>query len=292
MSRMITVTCKGSLLTRFGRHALLAHLAIGVCGLLPVMAEAQVTRLPAPTPATTLSSSSLSLQPTAYIPDDAPPQSVVEEMADDQSGVSFSSTGGSALYQRKCGRCHVLYPASAYPAEAWPAIVRSMKTQSALTDREVNTLSAYLSEASASGVSAGGSQVIGPNIGGYLYTEYFQTPQKVSNFDIHYFALSVSGWANDKIHYYGEFELEHGGTGGSNTFIEEAYIDYWFLPQVALKVGGMITPFNRFDDFHDPILNYAITRPQVAREIGVSAFKEDEINLETAFMKLPKSITS
>ena len=269
-----SVTRESSYFGRFARHALPTLIAMGAWGILPLVAAAQVAPLP-----------DLTFHPTAYIPDDAPAQPAPNESPVDQSGMTFSSTGGSALYQRKCGRCHVLYSPNAYSAEAWPEIVRSMKTQAALSDREVRTLSSYLSEAAGRGGSGhgGGSQVIGPNFGGYLYTEYFQTPQQVKNFDLHYFALSVSGWANDKIHYYAEFELEHGGTGGSNTFIEEAYIDYWFCPQLAIKIGGMLTPFNRFDDFHDPLLNYAITRPQVAREIGVSAFKDVGVDLHGFF---------
>jgi|GEM_PF-2202259 len=115
-------------------------------------------------------------------------------------------------------------------------------------------------------------------LGGYLYTEYFQTKEKAKNFDLHYLALSVSGWASEEISFLAEFELEHGGKG-DNTFVEQAFIDYWFKRNIALKIGAMLVPFNRFDDFHEPLANTLITRSQVSREIGVSAWKDVGVNL-------------
>jgi len=147
-----------------------------------------------------------------------------------------------------------------------------MKAQASLIPQEITELTNYHVEKSQKDSD---KRIINrPTIGGYLYTEYFQTPEKVKNYDIHYLAMYVSGWANEKINYFAEFELEHGGTGGSNTFVEQAYIDYWFTPNLAVKIGAMLTPFNRFDEFHDPLTNCIITRPQMSREIGVSAWKD------------------
>ena len=77
-----------------------------------------------------------------------------------------------------------------------------------------------------------------------MYTEYFRSPEKTKNFDLHYLAFAVSGSVMENVNYMGEFELEHGGKG-DNTFVEQAYIDWWFRPNVALKVGAMLTPFFR-----------------------------------------------
>lgn len=176
------------------------------------------------------------------------------------------------LYERKCGRCHAPYTPQSYPSHEWPGIVRSMRAQAGLTAEEEALLVAYLTELSGEGHQGGGGE--GPVVGGYLYTEYFQDQEKARNFDLHYLAVSVSGWATEKIQYFAEFELEHGGVGGYNTFVEQAYLDYWLTDNVAVKVGGIITPFNRFDELHDPIGNFTISRPQMAREIGVSAWKD------------------
>lgn len=183
---------------------------------------------------------------------------------------------GEGLYLQKCGRCHVAYDPSDFATEEWGGIVRSMKAQAGLSAQDIEALSDYLEKASqGSRKRSGGS---GPSVGGYLYTEYFRTPDQAKNFDLHYLAVAVSGWASDEVSYLGEFELEHGGKG-DNTFVEQAYIDWWVRPNVAVKVGAMLTPFNRFDEFHDPIMNQVITRPQMSREIGVSAWKDVGVDL-------------
>ena len=185
-----------------------------------------------------------------------------------------SAQADSALYEAKCGRCHAAYDPSDFSAEEWPGIVRSMRAQAALNIEDEEAITEYLLSLTGEGQDAPATVSHSPSLGGYIYTEYFQTPDRRSNFDIHYLAFYAYGWINDKIYYFGEFELEHGGTGGSNTFVEQAYIDYWFVPNVAVKIGAILTPYNRFDEFHDPLMNYLVTRPQVSREIGVSAWKD------------------
>ncbi len=183
------------------------------------------------------------------------------------------------LYLEKCGRCHAAYAPDAYPAAEWPSIVRSMRAQAGLTEEEERRISEYLSGIARQGGGDQGGEKSGPIVGGYLYTEYFHSQEEAKNFDLHYLAVSLSGWATDRIQYFAEFELEHGGTGGNNTFVEQAYLDYWLTRNLAVKVGGFLTPFNRFDELHDPISNYTISRPQVAREIGVSAWKDVGVTL-------------
>jgi hypothetical protein len=172
-------------------------------------------------------------------------------------GEAFASTGRE-LYERKCGRCHTAFAPEILTSRQWTTSLRSMKERAGLSTEEVETITDYLhSEAPAEGDRASDE---GPEIGGYLYTEYFQTDEETKNFDLHYLAIHMSGWLNDEVSYLAEFELEHGGKG-ENVFVEQAYIDYWLLPKVALKIGGMLTPFNRFDEFHEPLQNRLITRP-------------------------------
>ncbi|MFH1279120.1 MAG: hypothetical protein ABIK65_12170 [Candidatus Eisenbacteria bacterium] len=183
-----------------------------------------------------------------------------------------------ALYERKCGRCHVAYDPGDFAADEWPGILLSMRAKAALTPEEQQTLLDWLGE-EGGGERPGTS---GPKVGGYLYTEYFETEEKSENYDLHYLAVSLSGRAAENIAYVGEFELEHGGRG-DDVFVEQAYLDYWFLPNAALKIGAILTPFNRFDEFHDPLANYTITRPQSASAIGVSAWKEAGADLHGYF---------
>ena len=138
---------------------------------------------------------------------------------------------GKLSYERKCGRCHSAFDPDEYSAEEWPGVVRSMRAQAALTQSEYDEIVKYLIDASAEREESPGQSR--PVLGGYLYTEYFQTPEKTKNYDIHYLAFYVSGWASDRIYYFGEFELEHGGTGGTNTFVEQAYLEYWLKPNLG-----------------------------------------------------------
>ena len=161
-----------------------------------------------------------------------------------------ASASAQLLYEQKCGRCHAAVEPAEYSPEEWPGVVRSMKAQAALSRQEYGEIVAYLTaEAREGGESSASS---GPVIGGYLYTEYFQSQEKTRNYDIRYLAFHASGWVTEKVHYFGEFELEHGGTGGTNTFVEQAFLEYWFLPNLGLRIGALLTPFNRFDEFHDP----------------------------------------
>lgn len=91
--------------------------------------------------------------------------------------------------------------------------------------------------------------------------------------------LSLSGRLHERISYHTEFEFEHGGGENEPPFVEQAYIDVQFKENAALGIGAILTPFNRFDDFHGPLENMLVTRPQMSREIGVSAWKEVGINL-------------
>lgn len=193
-------------------------------------------------------------------------------------GLDAAAQEGRILYEQKCGRCHAAHPPNAFSASEWPGIVRDMRSRAALSEEDTRAILDYvLAETGSS--SAAEEEPGGPELGGYLYTEYFADTNERSGFDIHYLAISVSGWANDRIQYLGEFELEHGGAGGKNTFVEQAYLDYWLDPKVGIRIGAMLTPFNRFDDVHDPLANRAVTRPLMAREIGVSAWKDVGVSL-------------
>jgi len=175
------------------------------------------------------------------------------------------------LYANKCGRCHRAYEPQEYSAGQWQSWMQTMRGKAGLTTNQYEQLTTYL--VAEGGGTSTEPAATGPQVGGYLYTEYFQSQEETSNFDLHYLAIKLSGAANERITYFAEFELEHGGKG-DNTFVEQAYLDYWLVPQVAAKIGAMLTPFGRFDENHDPLSNHLITRPQVAREIGVSAWKE------------------
>lgn len=118
-----------------------------------------------------------------------------------------------------------------------------------------------------------------PVLGGYIYTEFFSSKASTDTFDIHYLNVNLTGRLHERISYRAEFEFEHGGAESDPPFVEQAYMDVWFQRNMALRIGAIIAPFNRFDDFHAPLENMMVTRPQMSREVSVSAWKEVGINL-------------
>ncbi len=184
---------------------------------------------------------------------------------------------GEKLYQLKCGRCHFAYAPEKYSAEEWKTIITEMGPLSGLTGESEAYILEYLKQ------EAGGKEIgalpTSPVLAGYLYTEFFSSKDSVDTFDIHYLNFNLTGRLHDRVSYRAEFELEHGGGGDEPPFVEQAYLDLWLLKNMAVRIGAMLTPFNRFDEFHGPLENLLVTRPQMSREIGVSAWKEVGVDL-------------
>lgn len=182
---------------------------------------------------------------------------------------------GEKLYLLKCGRCHFAYAPQRYSAEEWKTIVQEMGPLSGLNKESEEAILNYLGQETT---KEDRDIPTHPILGGYLYTEFFSSQASTDTFDLHYLNFNISGRLHERVSYKAEFELEHGGGGDEPPFVEQAYLDVWFMKNLALRIGAMLTPFNRFDGFHGPIENYLVTRPQMSREIGVSAWKEVGIN--------------
>jgi len=184
---------------------------------------------------------------------------------------------GKRLYELKCGRCHFAYSPQKYSFEEWKTIVKEMGPLSGLTEESEKDILEYLRQQASE--QKRGDLPTSPVLAGYLYTEFFSSKDSVDTFDIHYLNLNLTGRLHDRVSYRAEFELEHGGGEGEPPFVEQAYIDLWLLKNMAIRIGAILTPFNRFDEFHGPLENLLVTRPQMSREIGVSAWKEVGVNL-------------
>lgn len=184
---------------------------------------------------------------------------------------------GKELYELKCGRCHFAYSPQKYSTEEWKTIMKDMGPQSGLTEESEKLIMDYLER--ESGEPLTGGLPTKPVLAGYTYAEFFSGPTITNTFDIHYLNLAIAGRLHEKVSYRAEFEFEHGGGREEPPFIEWAYIDLWPTRNMGVRIGAILAPFNRFDDFHAPLENFLLTRPQMSREIGVSAWKEVGINL-------------
>jgi len=183
---------------------------------------------------------------------------------------------GERLYQLKCGRCHFAYAPEKYSPEEWKTLVNEMGPLSGLNEESEKIILDYLTEKAIA--KERGALPTSPVLAGYIYTEFFSYEDKVDTFDIHYLNVSLTGRLHKRVSYRAEFEFEHGGGKAEPAFIEQAYVDIWFMRNMGLRIGAILTPFNRFDEFHGPLENFIITRPQMSREIGASAWKEVGIN--------------
>jgi hypothetical protein len=184
---------------------------------------------------------------------------------------------GESLYELKCGRCHLVYAPQKYSPEEWKTVMKEMGPLSGLNEETEKAIITYLDD--NAGEKKLGGLPTAPVLGGYIYTEFFSSEASTDTFDIHYLNVNLAGRLHERISYRAEFEFEHGGGEAEPPFIEQAYMDVWFKRNMALRIGAIIAPFNRFDDFHAPLENMMVTRPQMSREISVSAWKEVGINL-------------
>ena len=184
---------------------------------------------------------------------------------------------GERLYDLKCGRCHMPYAPQKMSLDEWTTVMKEMGPLSGLNEETEKEILAYLEQNAGKGKI--GDLPSSPVLGGYIYTEFFASPASTNTFDVHYLNINLTGRLHDRVSYRAEFEFEHGGGEAEPPFIEQAYMDVWFMRNMALRIGAILAPFNRFDDFHAPLENFMVTRPQMSREIGVSAFKDVGLNL-------------
>lgn len=184
---------------------------------------------------------------------------------------------GEELYELKCGRCHFAYAPQKYSAEEWKTIMADMGPQSGLTEESEKLIFEYLEKEASE--KEKGSLPSSPVFAGYIYSEFFASPASTNTFDIHYLNVSITGRLHERVSYRAEFEFEHGGGKEEPPFVEWAYLDLLLMRNMGVKIGAILAPFNRFDDFHAPLENFLVTRPQMSREIGVSAWKEVGLNL-------------
>ncbi len=184
---------------------------------------------------------------------------------------------GENLYQLKCGRCHFAYAPEKYSPEEWKTLVNEMGPLSGLNEESEKIILDYLTERAS--MKERSALPTSPVLAGYVYTEFFSYEDKVDTFDVHYLNVNIAGRLHQRVSYRAEFEFEHGGGEAEPPFIEQAYVDVWLLRNMGIRIGAMLTPFNRFDEFHGPLENFLVTRPQMSREIGVSAWKEVGVDL-------------
>lgn len=122
--------------------------------------------------------------------------------------------------------------------------------------------------------SSGFGQV---SVGGYMDHEFEDFDNTNSTFDQHRWIINIGAELNDRLRFYSEYEIEHGGpdaSGGGEAKVEQAWVDYKIVDPFNLRGGALLVPFGRYNLYHDSDLQDLTDRPIVARDIIPTTWTE------------------
>lgn len=116
------------------------------------------------------------------------------------------------------------------------------------------------------------------SLGGYMDMEYHDLNTAESTFRQHRWILNVGAQVTDRIRFNSEYEIEYGGPdaagGDGEAKVEQAYIDYLINDKINLRAGAILTPFGRYNLYHDSDLQDLTERPLVARDVIPTTWTE------------------
>jgi len=109
------------------------------------------------------------------------------------------------------------------------------------------------------------------SVGGYADAEFENFENSNSTFDQARFIINVGAQPHEKLLFYSEYEIEHGGTnypgGNGEAKIEQAWASYVLNDWMTLKGGIVLVPFGKFNLLHDSDIQDLTERPIVSRRI-------------------------
>ncbi|MCA9403418.1 MAG: hypothetical protein KC897_06530 [Candidatus Omnitrophica bacterium] len=114
-------------------------------------------------------------------------------------------------------------------------------------------------------------------VGGYMDHEFENFENTDSTFDQHRWIINVGAQLGERLRFFSEYEIEHGGpdaAGGGEAKVEQAYIDYLITEWINLRFGALLVPFGRTNIYHDSDLRDLTSRPLVARDIIPTTWTE------------------
>lgn len=116
------------------------------------------------------------------------------------------------------------------------------------------------------------------SVGGYGSIEYENFENSNSTFDQARFILNVGAQPWERLLFYSEYEIEHGGTnypgGDGEVKVEQAWTSYSINDFLALKGGIVLVPFGKFNLLHDDDIQDLTERPLVARRVIPSTWTD------------------
>lgn len=116
------------------------------------------------------------------------------------------------------------------------------------------------------------------SVGGYADIEFKNFDNSVSTFDQARFVLNVGAIPHERLLFYSEYEIEHGGPnapgGGGEAKVEQAWMSYLINDMINLRGGIVLVPFGKFNLLHDADIQDLTERPLVSRRIMPSTWME------------------
>lgn len=115
------------------------------------------------------------------------------------------------------------------------------------------------------------------SVGGYADIELENFQDSHSTFDQHRFVLNVGAEIGERLRFFSEFEIEHGGpdaSGSGEAKIEQAWIDFLINEAVNFRAGALLVPFGRYNLYHDSDAQDLTDRPLLARDIIPTTWTE------------------
>ncbi len=115
------------------------------------------------------------------------------------------------------------------------------------------------------------------SVGGYADIEFESFEKNVSAFDQHRFVINRGAELFDRLRFYSEYEIEHGGpdaSGGGEAKVEQAWMDFLIADWINLRAGALLVPFGRYNLYHDSDLQDLTDRPLVDRRIIPTTWTE------------------
>lgn len=140
--------------------------------------------------------------------------------------------------------------------------------------KQINALADALERAKDSNHhsrSAGGKT----KVGGYAEIHYNNLENQVDGkdfeeIDIHRFVLEFSYQFSDQVSFFSELEVEHGVAGEGKkgeVELEQAFIQWQYLPEHAFNAGVMLVPAGIINETHEPNTFYGVERNNVEKNI-------------------------
>ena len=116
------------------------------------------------------------------------------------------------------------------------------------------------------------------SVGGYGSIEFENFENSNSTFDQARFIINLGAIPHERLLFYSEYEIEHGGTnypgGNGEAKLEQAWMSYNINDWMSLKGGIVLVPFGRFNLLHDDDIQDLTERPLVARRVIPSTWTD------------------